>query len=58
MKRADPIIEELHKVRDTIAKRYGFDVQRIAAAFKAKEGESGHPVVSRPPRRVPKKRAS
>ena len=58
MKRADPIVEEIHRVRLAIGRRYGFDVRRIAEAMRAKEAERGERVVSRAPRRVPRKRAS
>jgi hypothetical protein len=58
MKRADPIVEEIHKFREKLARHHGFDVKRIAAALREKE--SAHPdrLVSRPPRRVPRKKAS
>jgi hypothetical protein len=57
MKRVDPIVAEIHRVRLAIGRRYGFDVRRIAAAMQARAAERGGPVVSRPPRRVPRKRA-
>jgi hypothetical protein len=58
MKRTDPIIEELHKVRENLGKRFGYDVRRIGKALQANQGQQGHRVVTRPARRVPKKKAS
>jgi hypothetical protein len=58
MKRTDPVIEELHKVREGMGKKYAFDVRRIGEALRATQGTQGHPVVTRPARRVAKKKAS
>jgi hypothetical protein len=58
VKRSDPIVNEIHKVRENLGRRYGFDVRRIAKALREAEGTMGHPVVSRAPRRVSKKKAS
>jgi hypothetical protein len=58
VKRSDPIINEIHKVRENLGRRHGFDVRRIAAALRADEGKTGHELVSRTPRRASKKKAS
>ena len=59
MKRHDPIIEGLHKVREAIGKAHDFDVHRIAATIRQHEGESREPVIQQLPRRtVRHKRAS
>lgn len=58
MKRTDPIIDELHKVREGMGKKYAFDVRRIGEALQASQGTTGHRVVSRPARPVGKKKAS
>ena len=58
MKRPDPIIDELHKVRENLGRRFGFDVRRIGEALKASQGKQGHRVVSRAARRISKKKAS
>ena len=58
MKRPDPIIDELHKVRENLGRRYWFDVRRIGEALQANQSKQGHRVVSRPARRISKKKAS
>jgi hypothetical protein len=58
MKRPDPIIEELHKVRENLGRKYGFDVRRIGEALQANQGQRGRRVVSGPARRTTKKKAS
>ena len=37
MKRRDPIIDELHRVREDIAKAHDFDARRIAATIRRHE---------------------
>ena len=37
MKRRDPIIDELHKLREAIGRAHGFDVHRIAATIRQHE---------------------
>ena len=49
MKRRDPIIEELHRVRKDIGKAHDFDVRRIAAAIRQHEDENPEGVVREPP---------
>ncbi|XVJ59693.1 MAG: hypothetical protein HEQ23_09935 [Tepidisphaera sp.] len=34
----DPIVAEVHKVRDTFAKRHGYDVDKIIAAIGKEMG--------------------
>jgi len=51
----DPIIEELHKVREAIAERFGNDLGAICADAQQKQGKDGHPVVRLAPRPVVKK---
>ena len=54
MKR-DPIIEELHKVREAYAERFDNDLRAICADAQLKQGETGHRVVRLEPRPVEKK---
>lgn len=54
MKR-DPIIEELHKVREAYAERFGNDLRAICADAQQKQGSAGHRVVSLQPRPVASK---
>ncbi len=51
MKRRDPIIDELHRIREGIGKAYDFDVRRIAAAFRQHEDEKPDGVVRESPKR-------
>ncbi len=57
MKRVDPIINELHRVRENMGRKFGFDVRRIGEALRGKEGQ-GHQLVTRRARRTAKKKAS
>jgi len=52
MKRRDPIIEELHRVREDIAKAHDFDVRRIAAAIRQHEDENPDGVIRESPKRA------
>lgn len=40
----DPIVEETHAIRREIAKRYGFDPQKISQAAAARQKMAGKPV--------------
>jgi hypothetical protein len=51
MKRRDPIIEELHRVREAIGKAHDFDARRIAAAIRQHEEENPEGVVRESPKR-------
>jgi hypothetical protein len=57
MKRRDPIIDELHRVREDIGKAHGFDVNRIAETIRRHEDENPEGVVRQLPKRTahPKK---
>lgn len=52
MKRRDPIIEELHRVREVIGKAHNFDVHRIAATTRQHEDENPAGVVRESPKRT------
>ena len=56
----DPIIEEIHAIREAIAKESGYDAQKIAEAARKRQAESGRKAVTLPPRPVAtsKKKAS
>ena len=51
MKRRDPIIDELHRVRADIGNAHDFDVRRIAAAIRQREDENPEGVVRESPKR-------
>jgi hypothetical protein len=46
----DPIVEDLHKVREAYAKRFGNDLRAICADAQQKQGGEGHRVVPTAPR--------
>jgi len=48
----DPIVEEIHEIREEIAKRYNYDLDAIVEAMRRASAESGRQVVSLPPRPV------
>jgi len=59
----DPILEELHRVREEYAARFNYDLQAMYQDLKAREARGEFVVVHRPPRppRVkvtPKKRVA
>ncbi len=56
MKRRDPIIEELHRVREGIGKSHDFDVRRIADAIRQHEDEHPQGVVRQSPKRTPRQK--
>jgi hypothetical protein len=47
----DPIVEEVRKVREEHAARFGHDLRAIFDDLKAMERQSGREVVSLPPKR-------
>ena len=52
MKRRDPIIEDLHKLREKIGKAHDFDVRRIAATLRQHQ-EAGADTIVRAVSRRP-----
>ena len=52
MKRKDPILDEIHAFREEFARKYDFDVHRIAQALQEQEKANHRKVVSCAPRRV------
>lgn len=42
----DPIIEELHQIREQLAQKFNYDVFAIVADARARQAQTGHPVVS------------
>lgn len=47
----DPIVEEIHKIREAYAATFNFDLKAIFADLKAKERQSSRLVVKRAPER-------
>ena len=52
MKRRDPIIDELHRVREDIGKAHGFDIRRIAATIRQHEDENPAGLIRESPKRT------
>jgi hypothetical protein len=52
MKRRDPIVEELHKLRERIGRAHDFDADRIAAAIRQHEREGGSVLLRATPQRA------
>ncbi len=46
----DPIVEEIHKIREEYARKFGFDVNAICKDMQEKQRQSGRNVVTFPPR--------
>ena len=53
--RRDPIVEEVRRNREAIAREHGNDVNAIVAAFQREEATSGVPTVWFPPKRLIKR---
>lgn len=50
MSSRDPLIEEIHAVREALAKESGYDLEKIAEAARKRQAESGRKAVALPPR--------
>jgi hypothetical protein len=48
----DPILEEIHAIREALSRVSGDDIRKIAEAAKARQAESGRKTVRLPPRKV------
>jgi hypothetical protein len=55
MTRRDPIVDEVRKHRERIAREHGNDVAAIVAALEAEDEAEITPMVSLPPKRLPKR---
>ena len=47
----DPIVEEVRRVREEHAARFGNDLRAIVEDLRQQQARSGRKVVSRPPKR-------
>ena len=52
MTRKDPIIEEIHAVRATLAREADYDLERMLDAARARQAASGLQAVTLPPRKI------
>ena len=50
MNSADPILEEIHATREALARKSGYDAEKIAEAARQRQAESGRKTVTLPPR--------
>jgi hypothetical protein len=50
--KTDPVLEEVYRNRDELAKKFGFDVSDLGKAMKASENRSNKHRVKPQPRRV------
>ena len=48
----DPIIEELHQIREQLAAKFNYDVFAIVADIQAQEQKEDRPLVSLSPQRI------
>ena len=49
----DPIVEEIHKIREALAAQFHYDVQALGKFFQAQQVAEHREVVTRAPRRTP-----
>ena len=52
MAASDPMIDEIHAIREAIAKASNDDLEKIAEAARSRQKESGRTAVRLPPRRT------
>lgn len=52
MSRKDPIIEEIHAVREEIARAADYDLEKMLEAARARQVASGVQAVRLPPRKT------
>jgi hypothetical protein len=57
MTRRDPIVEEVRKHREAIAREHGNDLEAIVAALERDDSLGDAPTVSFPPKRITKRTA-
>jgi len=48
----DPVVEEIHAIREALSKASDHDIRKIAEAAKVRQTESGRGAVRLPPREV------
>jgi hypothetical protein len=49
----DPIVEEIHKIREALAAKFQYDVQALGKFFQVQQAAEHRVVVTRAPRRMP-----
>ena len=48
----DPIVEEIHQIREDIAREAGFDLKKLGERLQESQERHGEKLVSRPPMRI------
>ena len=48
----DPIVEEVRRIRDELAAKAGYDLDKIFKMLKASEKRSGRKFIHLPPKRI------
>jgi len=51
MTRKDPIVEEIHAIRDALAREADYDIERIMEAARARQAAQGRDAVTLSPRK-------
>jgi len=46
---SDPIIDEIHRIREQNAARFNYDIERMADDIKRREKKSGRKIIPAPP---------
>lgn len=49
---SNPLVDEIHAVRDALSRASGHDIRKIAEAAKARQAESGKKTVRLAPRKA------
>ena len=58
MESKDPIIDELHAIREELAAASGNDMDKIARAMRARQSSGNRQIVNLPAKRIAEKQAS
>lgn len=49
----DPVVEEVHRIREAYSASMGHDLKRMLEDFRSRQGKDGREVVSRVGKRAP-----
>lgn len=47
----DPIVEEIHRIREEYAKRLDYDLHKICEEMRQRQAQANHKTVTRMPRK-------
>ena len=50
----DPIVDEVHRIREEIAREAGYDLRKLVARLQKSQKQHGNRLVTRTPRRLDK----